>query len=999
MRKEVKRSLVLWPSLASATIVAVVWLGRPDGPAPPWFAQHAKFLAGDLGGSQWPDSPQFNSLEEVSEERLEHLIATPDDLLSAERREHGARAMRPPERLAALPAYGADPKRPPQLPAPIIDERQETAGLVTKPAHPIEAVEPLWDLLWSMHHDAMQSQQADQQQTPQMQTSQVPTSQADVKSDADDSSSLVVEAVENATAQVVAPQKRTPTKVVSEIDEDPTLAAEVVPESANVEAVEETEAEPTAPERQLADSLPPLVGPELPEFAATQPPASGQPSVPPLLPKSVEQLGKLEPAQPESQTAPVVPQQPTPQVSLPAKPAATAPESAQANPAGWPQTVALDDQLSRLSALVKQQIDHRSASLSHHVMETWIVAVRQRLDQLQSLPRIGDLHAGDLVDELADLADEGLRHAELLEDRTAQIQWLCVSHAIARRAAVWAPVWRIAQNTEPTWMVSDDREQSDRSVIQAVRLVRSELAETGDEGGWNRYLLLDEVMALADSDELEQRQITAQRLLSRLVWHGLRADQRAWLERDSIEQFAEAIRPWARSAVDYAKLLGHVERQESDAIDLAAIEIANSVQALRFAENPAATEVAQALDTYYRNANVRMAISETMLQKMLPSIDPQAIPVRTQLFGSKVRGVGQVRSRLAVQLNPSANRWSIELRTHGDVRTQSTGFNGPVAVRTSGDSLFTAATPIEVGPNGIHTGQSRVQVSGSTRLRGIRTDYDGWPLVGSLVQSIAASRYESVAPQSNRISNRKIQYQVGNEIDTQLDQRVDEATKRLSRMVLGPLGTLQLDPKVVDMATTQERLLARYRLAGDWQLAAFTPRPRAPRSSLMSLQVHQSALNNTLEQLVPRDEPKSIEAIVNEGLEMFGQPATAMPDDIPDDVTVQFASTRPITIEIHEGEFWLTLRVMRLTRGERLDLRRFIVRAKYVPNLEGLEASLVRDGHLRISGPKMSMRQRLPVRAIFNKVLSPNRPLKLTLPQLVDHPIAKDLAVSQLELR
>jgi hypothetical protein len=82
-----------------------------------------------------------------------------------------------------------------------------------------------------------------------------------------------------------------------------------------------------------------------------------------------------------------------------------------------------------------------------------------------------------------------------------------------------------------------------------------------------------------------------------------------------------------------------------------------------------------------------------------------------------------------------------------------------------------------------------------------------------------------------------------------------------------------------------------------------------------------------------------------------------------------------------------------------LDLRRFIVRALYRPSVDGMNATLVRDGHLRISGPGMSMRQRLPVRAIFNKVLSPNRELRLTLPQLADHPAAQGLAISQLELR
>jgi len=203
----------------------------------------------------------------------------------------------------------------------------------------------------------------------------------------------------------------------------------------------------------------------------------------------------------------------------------------------------------------------------------------------------------------------------------------------------------------------------------------------------------------------------------------------------------------------------------------------------------------------------------------------------------------------------------------------------------------------------------------------------------------------------------------------------------------------------MDMQTTDQRLLARYRLAGDWQLAAFTPRPRAPTTSLMSMQVHQSALNKTLEKLIPRDEPMPIRDVLRKSAEILGQLDAQAPDDFPEDVAVQFARTRPITIEIEDGQLWVTLRILRLNRGERVALTQFIVRAAYKPQIDGLQVSLVRDGHLRISGPGMSMRERLPVRAIFNKVLSPNRSIRLTPPQIFAHQAAENLVVSQLELR
>ncbi|MEM6779743.1 MAG: hypothetical protein AAF670_18970, partial [Planctomycetota bacterium] len=217
--------------------------------------------------------------------------------------------------------------------------------------------------------------------------------------------------------------------------------------------------------------------------------------------------------------------------------------------------------------------------------------------------------------------------------------------------------------------------------------------------------------------------------------------------------------------------------------------------------------------------------------------------------------------------------------------------------------------------------------------------------------------------------------------------------------VFGPLGRLNLNPRVIDQRTTETRLIARYRVAGDWQLAAHTPRPRAYSDSWMSMQLHQSALNNLLERLLPHGQPKTIGELHDDTRSLFAMQPSSLPEDVPADAAVCFAPTRPITLEFDEGQVWLTLRVVSLSRPGSSALRRFIVRASYRPTVDGLDARLVRQGHLRISGPSMSMRQRIPVRAIFNKILAEDRELPLTLPQLTQHPAISDLVVTQLELR
>jgi hypothetical protein len=451
-------------------------------------------------------------------------------------------------------------------------------------------------------------------------------------------------------------------------------------------------------------------------------------------------------------------------------------------------------------------------------------------------------------------------------------------------------------------------------------------------------------------------------------------------------------------------LLGQLERQESDAIDLGSIDVARATQSLRFASSPDAEAVAQTLNTYYRNANIRVAVSSGLIERMIPAVDSRVQPVRQQILGSDVRGQSFIDSKVDVRLMPSPASWRLQLETNGNVHSKTSSRNGPVLIRNGSDAEFTSVTPLEITRLDAQVGNTGVGVQSQTRIRGIDTDFDAIPLVSTLVREIAMSRYQQLAPIAKQIQNGQIRKSVATEVDKRVNEQIEAASAKFVQHLIGPLGSLGLSPMVVDMQTTADRLTARYRIGGDWQLAAFTPRPRAPSDSLLSVQVHQSVLNNTLETALPAGESVSIKTLIDELRARFAVPepvALADDDDVElsADTIIHFAPTRPITVEIEDDSVWITLRIMRLYSPGSVDLRRFVVRAVYKCEVDGMSASLVRDGHLRISGPGMSMRDRLPARAIFNKVFSTRRALPLVPPALGQHPAMSGLVISQLELR
>ena len=660
----------------------------------------------------------------------------------------------------------------------------------------------------------------------------------------------------------------------------------------------------------------------------------------------------------------------------------------------WPATPALTEATNALNVALGES----DLPLAPEVHD-WLVDLENALALLRRGESLFDPTAAEPLKELRRLADAGIVLGESITGRPLQREMLRAAYAVDRRTAVWWDVHRIVNQF-------DDREFAEAGtaasvtsadVAAAIQDLQRDLDQTGDVEGWRKFLMLDQ-LDTALSDASVDRLVLSQTFLSRLHHHSMHPEAREFLSRKSVVELAERIRPWAGGAVDYAQLLRQIERIESDQTGLASVELADAIATLSHARSAAVLRLARTLTTHYQNANIRLAISESMLNRLIPAIAPQTRPIDRNLLGSRIRGVSTVTASAAVILQPSPDRWRLQLRSFGDVQTRSVGTRSGVAVRTLGRNQFTAVKPITIGADGIVASPAEVSATGQTRLRGIQTEYDGWPVIGSLVRSLAKSEFAQQRSRATRLASLSVRREVGQQIDIKVADQKQLATAKVSELLLGPLSTMNLDPQVMHLETTDHRLLARYRVAGGWQLGAFTPRVRALGDSLLSLQLHQSALNNTLEQLIPRARPMTVAELIEQSSQWFGvrlQP----PADVPEGVTIEFTETRPMTIEFADGLVYVTMRIDSLRRDGETALNSFAVRATYRVVVDGVNVRLMRQGHLNISGPGMSFRQRLPIRLVFNKVLQDDRPIAITPASIAASAAMDGLAVTQCELR
>ena len=195
------------------------------------------------------------------------------------------------------------------------------------------------------------------------------------------------------------------------------------------------------------------------------------------------------------------------------------------------------------------------------------------------------------------------------------------------------------------------------------------------------------------------------------------------------------------------------------------------------------------------------------------------------------------------------------------------------------------------------------------------------------------------------------------------------------------------------MQTTEERLTARMRLAGDEQLAAHTPRPRAPSDSLASLQLHQSAINNLLDALDLSGRQFTVPELYAWLSRKLSRELKA-PADVPDGVLVRFADQDALRVRCVEGHMELAIAIAKLSHGKKR-WRDFVVKTKYQPDPSTLEARFVRSGGIFLEGKSLQGRAEFVLRSILSKALSVDRPWRIVPAKLAADPRIADLEITQ----
>lgn len=389
----------------------------------------------------------------------------------------------------------------------------------------------------------------------------------------------------------------------------------------------------------------------------------------------------------------------------------------------------------------------------------------------------------------------------------------------------------------------------------------------------------------------------------------------------------------------------------------------------------ASAAVARAVGDHYLAPNVRIAVHRGLLERLLPEATIDSGPMQDVVLGRQVRGTRRVEQSLGMRFVPDPDEIRVELLVDGVVTSKTVTESGPVAIHSRGTAEFTVRKPVTISVGGLGFGRAVGTASNASRLADIQTDFDSLPVMGSLMRSIARNQHDDLRAEATREVNDKVIIRACREVDAQTEPKIREMADRVAARAWRPLVSLGLEPTVAALETTADTATARIRLAGPRQLAAHTPRPRAPADALLSVQVHESSVNNACERFGLAGRRLTVEALVRTICDRLGVPPR-IPDELPTNVEVAFVADEPLRIECRDGLVHVRM-ALDAIESDRRAWYDVVAHVAYRPVVAGPQVFLEREGPVRLSGPGQKGRMEVALRTVFGKIFPKDRPVPL----------------------
>ncbi|MDA1232515.1 MAG: hypothetical protein O2856_17210, partial [Planctomycetota bacterium] len=252
-------------------------------------------------------------------------------------------------------------------------------------------------------------------------------------------------------------------------------------------------------------------------------------------------------------------------------------------------------------------------------------------------------------------------------------------------------------------------------------------------------------------------------------------------------------------------------------------------------------------DNYF-NHNLHFVVSEDLLSRLISEYRSESGCIAECILGAWVTGSQDTNVNLRADIKPSTNRAMFDMNVDGSVHSSTVAQKSPATIWSQGNNSFWMNKSVFFDGRNVTSTAATFSVNTNSHVTGLRTKYDGIPIIRGIVRGIANQKIAESKPQADALTAQKIRDAALPKFENEANQQFSTANSTLSKM-LASLEKRGVAPDSTSARSSNTHMALSSRTIGLTRLGGSLQPPSALIATGAAVQVHESTLNNAIDAL------------------------------------------------------------------------------------------------------------------------------------------------------
>ncbi len=345
-----------------------------------------------------------------------------------------------------------------------------------------------------------------------------------------------------------------------------------------------------------------------------------------------------------------------------------------------------------------------------------------------------------------------------------------------------------------------------------------------------------------------------------------------------------------------------------------------------------APELVHKLRSRFSGVNFRAEVSVDAMNRLVKPIC-ELEPVRDCILGASVRGQALANGNVRFAAHESDDQMRLDIHMAGHISTNTVGYKKPVKVYTTGSTTYSGIKTLYISDDRFSATPAHISTRTTNRPRAVKKT--GGKFGRRLIEKIAWKKVCEKKAQTERIASAKAKKKLTKKFDQRVMNALTEGRSKYVGKLQVPMQRRGFDINLVRFQSAANSVLASMKLSTDYQLSTDTPPPPRAISNDITVQLHQSAVNNYLPFILAgvqlqqdsADEAMSLKGDLPPWLEKIskenklrditaGDEASLPPDEDFKPYRLTFNGEHPASVSFEDNRVTIRLRFEELKTGE-----------------------------------------------------------------------------------